>query len=133
MKNLNIIICFTLFVFIYPVSADDLNFDEALLNAKTDENKVLKTTHFKSLLSFYEGFIKETKPFCSKKFKAPSLSSFIVVVKLNQDGSVRKTWSNNDSRFAKCYEKELSKSSFPRPPYIPYFTFVKQSLPTQIK
>lgn len=56
--------------------------------------------------------------------EAREASGLTVVMRLNADGHVTKTWLNKPSVLGRCFEKELKSATFPMEGREEFYTFI---------
>ena len=56
--------------------------------------------------------------------EAPEASGLRVVMRLDAEGRVTKTWLNNPSVLGQCFERQLQQASFPTDGRAEFYTFI---------
>ena len=103
-------------------SSASLSFEEAEALARRDE----ATLQGEMASQFFDEQGKATGRAlinCGVK-EAREASGLTVVMRLDADGHVTKTWLNKPSALGRCFEKELKSATFPMEGREEFYTFI---------
>ena len=99
-----------------------VSFEEAEALARRDE----ATLHGETASQFFDKQGKATGRAlinCGVK-EAREASGLTVVMRLDADGRVTKTWLNKPSALGRCFEEELKSATFPMEGREEFYTFI---------
>jgi hypothetical protein len=103
------------------LSGAALGFDEAKSLADKHE-AALSASQTEELLKSQARAAGEAFAACILAPPPEALPDFAVVMLLETDGSVARTWRNGESELAQCVEQRFAASRFFKPPHAPFFT-----------
>lgn len=97
------------------------SFEEAKRKADSDEG-TLPPSQLSTLAQVQGAVVGEAFSSCMPRPAPQPLPTFVVVMELNAEGRVLRTWSRGDSAIASCMERAFSRAMAFRPPRAPFFT-----------
>lgn len=106
---------------LWSLSAATLDFDKAKQLADRDEGALVGEMRAQ-LVSSQGGAAKVAFEACTSTPPVRVLPSFAIVMELNRNGQVTRSWREGDSEFAVCVEKRFRKATFFTPPGAPFYT-----------
>ena len=105
-------------------AAPDIGFAEAKRLADQDEAS-LTPQQMETLVASQAAILDAGAAACATP--RPDLSPFVVVVELDADGKIVRTWLQGDSPLAICFRKYVAERSVVPPPRSPFYASVELS------
>lgn len=105
-------------------AAPDLEFSDAKRLADRDEAS-LSAQQMEALVASQRSLLDAGAAVCATP--RPDLSPFVVVVELDADGKVVRTWLQGNSPLAICFRKYVAQRSVAAPPRSPFYSSIELS------
>ena len=116
-----------LLIFLSTASvAADLTYEQALTKADRDEAS-LSAAQTNALVAAQGAAAKSSFAKCPVPSPHADLSPFVLVMELDANGKVVRTWLHGSSPIAICFHSQMATKSLSKPPRTPFYTSFNMS------